>query len=218
MYGPGDSVIFSKGLFDDGGATSPADVLPTAVVLRNGVTDNAVTVTAVYANPLYRFSFTIPSGYAVNDLVELLVSATVGSINAIDVLWRQRLTTDSAVLGEIVDTLGTPAGASLAADIDNVLDYIRGPGTIPINENSGVGGTDSLRYTDSQGNPVSGADIFIYESVDWPGNPTNYQGHSMTKTDGRWLKPLFVFSGIRYIAIFTKQGVDGPDASAPFTV
>lgn len=213
-YGPGDGVIFDKGLFN-AGATSPADVLPTAVVLRNGTADNAVTVTTTYTNPLYRFAFTIPSGYAVNDLVELRVSATVGMISATDVLWRQRLTTDSAVLGEIVDTLGTP-GTSVADELNQIL-VIIGHGGNPIAIDQNTGGTDNLRYVDGAGNGIPGGRIRLYLVTDWPNNSGNVQGQTTSGNDGRWATPIFVSSGT-YIAVFDKAGNYETSVSAAITV
>jgi hypothetical protein len=90
-----------------------------------------------------------------------------------------------------------------------------GSGPIAINQNTG--GTDNLRYVDSGGNGVEGANILIYLATDWPGRPDQVKATAMTGADGRWVSPAFVQSGT-YVAVFSKIGVDGPDVSAAFTV
>ena len=90
-----------------------------------------------------------------------------------------------------------------------------GSGPIAINQNTG--GTDNLRYVDSAGNGVEGANVVIYLATDWPANPDRVQATAITGPDGRWLSPAFVESGT-YVAVFTKIGADGPDVSAPFSV
>jgi len=90
-----------------------------------------------------------------------------------------------------------------------------GIGAIAINQNTG--GTDNLRYTDAQGNGIDNATILIFQSTDYPGNPTAVIATSVTGPDGRWLNPCFVSSGT-YVAVFFKVQSDGPDESAPFSV
>jgi len=92
---------------------------------------------------------------------------------------------------------------------------LSGGGPIAINQNTG--GTDNLRYVDSSGDGVEGANILIYLATDWPANPNRVQATAVTGSDGRWLSPAFVSSGA-YVAVFTKVGADGPDVSAPFSV
>ena len=81
IYSPGDAV---DSVFPVSGATGVgvnADSTPTMSVWKNGVVDGAVTVTL--SNPstgLYRFQFTIPSGYALGDSVRVQAQATVGGI------------------------------------------------------------------------------------------------------------------------------------------
>jgi hypothetical protein len=92
-----------------------------------------------------------------------------------------------------------------------------GSGTGPNAINQNTGGTDNLRYVDSSGSGIEGANILIYLASDWPGNPGNVQANATTGADGRWLAPAFVVSGT-YVAVFVKVGADGPDVSSPFTV
>ena len=58
--------------------------------------------------------------------------------------------------------------------------------------------------------------MLIYNVSDWPHNPGNVQAQTTTQLDGSW-GPLYVSHGT-FVAVFTKIGVGGPDASASFTV
>lgn len=109
---------------------------------------------------------------------------------------------------------GTPV--SITDGLPNVqaVNSVTG-GPIPINQNTG--GMDNLRYVDINGNGVEAANVLIYLSTDWPGNPDEVQATAVTGADGRWLAPAFVEGGT-YVAVFTKLGADGPDVSAPFSV
>lgn len=107
-----------------------------------------------------------------------------------------------------------------AVSVVNGLPAVQGnnqtsSGPIPINQNTG--GTDNLRYVDSSGNGVEGANILVYLAGDWPGNPDQVQAAADTGPDGRWLAPAFVQHGT-YVAVFAKPGADGPDVSGAFTV
>ena len=109
------------------------------------------------------------------------------------------------------------AAVSLSGGLPNVSGGSGGLSSGPIPINQDTGGTDNLRYVDSDGNGVGDANILIYLATDWPGQPSEVQATAMTGPDGRWLAPAFVQSGT-YCAVFTKLGADGPDVSAPFTV
>jgi uncharacterized metal-binding protein len=92
-----------------------------------------------------------------------------------------------------------------------------GSGSGPIAINQNTGGSDNLRYINSNGTGIGGANVLIYLATDWPGNPGNVQANATTGADGRWLEPAFVASGT-YVAVFVLIGADGPDVSSPFTV
>lgn len=63
------------------GVAVNADSLPTAAVKKNGVADGAVTVTVANdSTGQYSASFTVPTGYAHGDLVEVVASATIATI------------------------------------------------------------------------------------------------------------------------------------------
>jgi hypothetical protein len=101
--------------------------------------------------------------------------------------------------------------------LDAIAAAVEGSGGGPVAINTNTGGTDNLRYVNSSGQGVSGANILIYLAIDWPANPANVQAVAVTGSDGRWLAPAFVSHGT-YVAIFTKIGADGPDVSPPFTI
>jgi hypothetical protein len=101
--------------------------------------------------------------------------------------------------------------------LDAIAAAVEGSGGGPVAINTNTGGTDNLRYVNSSGQGVSGANILIYLASDWPANPANVQAVAVTGSDGRWLAPAFVSHGT-YVAIFTKIGADGPDVSPPFTI
>jgi hypothetical protein len=90
-------------------------------------------------------------------------------------------------------------------------------GSGPIAINQDTGGTDNLRYVDTNGNGVEAANVLVYLMTDWPANPDQVQATAVTGPDGRWLAPAYVDSGT-YVAVFTKIGADGPDVSSPFSV
>jgi hypothetical protein len=92
-----------------------------------------------------------------------------------------------------------------------------GAGSGPIAVNHNTGGTDNLRYVDSSGNGVEGAQALIYLATNWPSQPDLVQAAALTGPDGRWLSPAYVQSGT-YVAVFTKIGADGPDVSPAFSV
>jgi hypothetical protein len=97
----------------------------------------------------------------------------------------------------------------------NAANVGNGGGPIPINQNTG--GADNLRYVNSTGDGVEGANVLIYLSTDWPSQPSRVQAMAITGPDGRWLSPAFVQSGT-YVAVFAKIGADGPDVSPAFSV
>ncbi len=118
--------------------------------------------------------------------------------------------------GNVNVTAWNGTAVSLSDGLPNVqAANLVGGGPIAINQNTG--GTDSLRYVDSGGNGVEGANVLIYLATDWPANSDRVQATAITGPDGRWLSPVFVDSGT-YVALFTKIGADGPDVSAPFSV
>jgi hypothetical protein len=133
QYRPGDTVHFSFPITLSTGALGNADALPTAKVIRDGAIDAAVIVTinAALQAGVYSGSYAVPGGYAAGDTVDVFVFATVGGIttgNRVDSIRLVALAADeyatatalAAVdteVGTLVTQLGTPAGASVSADI-----------------------------------------------------------------------------------------------------
>lgn len=92
-YKPSDAVTvqFCTQRFDTGAATN-ADSLPTGTVTKNGTDDGTVTVTVTnLATGRYKAAFTVPSGYAAGDVVELTIAATVNSVAGKGLVWRAQL-------------------------------------------------------------------------------------------------------------------------------
>lgn len=97
------------------GAATNADSLPTAVLVRNGAVDGAVSVTVTnLSTGAYLASFAVPSGYAAGDELVVLASATVATVVAknfvghgkVDVLGSSLATAIAAVLA-LADTAAT---------------------------------------------------------------------------------------------------------------
>lgn len=105
---------------DATGAAADADSTPTASLIRNGSADGAVTVTVTnLSTGAYIASFTVPSGYAVADDLQLLISATVDAIAGKAFVGQGKV--DSTV-NSVYTRLGAPANGSIAADIAAVSD------------------------------------------------------------------------------------------------
>jgi hypothetical protein len=82
LFSPGETFPPARfGISGATGAATNADATPTLAVYRNGVLDGAVSVTV--ANPAtgeYSFTFVIPGGYALGDVVSVRAAATVAGI------------------------------------------------------------------------------------------------------------------------------------------
>lgn len=82
LFSPGETFPPARfGISGSTGAATNADSTPTLAVYRNGILDSGVSVTVT--NPStgeYTFTFTIPGGYALGDLVSVRATATVGGI------------------------------------------------------------------------------------------------------------------------------------------
>ncbi len=81
LYQPGDSYAKTFTVSDSTGAAANADSTPAGSLYRNGVADGAVTVTVTNpATGVYKAAATIPGAYAADDVVELLIAATVDGV------------------------------------------------------------------------------------------------------------------------------------------
>lgn len=73
-----------------------------------------------------------------------------------------------------------------------------------------TGGTDNLRYTVS-GSGVDNATVRAYLTADYEAGTYTARGRTVTRSDGRWVAPLFLNSGLEYTIVFEKPGQYGPD-------
>lgn len=113
------------------------------------------------------------------------------------------------------DSLNCDWSGSKALSLADALNL--GSGSVPISSatipNSSCG---NLVYTTPSGVGIGGAQVDIYYSTDWPTNPGNVQASGSTNQDGSW-GPLYIRHGT-YVAVFSKQGVSGPDVSPVIVV
>ena len=94
------------------GAAMSAGVLPTGVLVRNGVDTAEVVTVTNKAVGIYRAAVTIPAGYAAGDEVQIRIAATVNAIAGNAAVWGDTL--DTVRSGEVATTIGV-AGAGLTA-------------------------------------------------------------------------------------------------------
>lgn len=74
---PGD--VYRDAFAVSNGGAVDADSLPTVAVYKNGTVDGAVTPTVTsVATGAYKYSFTVPGGYAAGDVVQALITAVIG--------------------------------------------------------------------------------------------------------------------------------------------
>lgn len=82
LFSPGETFPPARfGISGATGAATNADATPTLGVYRNGILDSGVSVTVL--NPAtgeYSFTFVIPGGYALGDVVSVRATATVAGI------------------------------------------------------------------------------------------------------------------------------------------
>jgi hypothetical protein len=94
LFRPDDTYIKTFGITNATGAAVNADGTPAGSLLRNGAVDGTVTVAVAGVSGqagIYAASCTIPSSYAAGDVVELLITATIGGVAVKDVVDRIRL-------------------------------------------------------------------------------------------------------------------------------
>lgn len=76
---PGD--VYRDGFATQNDQPINADSTPTVVVYRNGTADGAVSVTVTNVGTgVYKYSFTVPIGYATDDVVQPLISAVIATV------------------------------------------------------------------------------------------------------------------------------------------
>jgi len=94
------------------GAAMSAGVLPTGVLVRNGVDSAEVVTVTLKAVGIYRAAVTVPAGWAAGDEVQIRIAATVNAIAGNAAVWGDTL--DTVRSGEVATTIGV-AGAGLTA-------------------------------------------------------------------------------------------------------
>lgn len=81
-YRPGDAYYREFTLTSPGGALVNADSLPTATANHNGANDATFVLSITnMATGVYKVTGTIPVGYTGGDVVNVVLSATIGGVN-----------------------------------------------------------------------------------------------------------------------------------------
>ena len=90
---PGDTVVLQFVTTDQNQSVAIPAGTPVGTLVQNGVDDGAavVTVVPVTANE-FAATFTVPTGYAFGDQVQLKVAYSAGTRAAQDYLWERTLT------------------------------------------------------------------------------------------------------------------------------
>lgn len=97
-----------------GGLAAP-DATPSASVVKNGTTDGAVTVTVTNVSTgRYKLSFTVPGTYAVDDVLELVATWAISSVDGAK-LWAMQV--DNTVASVKAKTDNLPSDPADASDI-----------------------------------------------------------------------------------------------------
>lgn len=100
------------------------------------------------------------------------------------------------------DILPGSYGASMAGFL--VGHSFTGAGNTAVNHDTG--GADNMRCVYG-GNPVSGATIYAYTKANYDlKNFSQILGVSTTDANGRWVSPIYLFSGTTYTIAFFKTG------------
>lgn len=114
---PGDTVVLQFVTTDQDQSVATPTGTPTAILVQNGVDDGAVTVTvAVVTANEFAATFTVPSGYAFGDEVQLKVNYLAGTRTAQEYVWERTLTPLS--------------GTAVGPGADNVTITITDPATL----------------------------------------------------------------------------------------
>jgi hypothetical protein len=85
-----------------------------------------------------------------------------------------------------------------------------GDGDTAVNHNTG--GEDNLRYVDDGGFGIDNARIVAFLKSDFEAGALVERARAITRSDGRWVAPMMLNSGLTYTLLFEKPGLFGPDA------
>ena len=89
------------------------------------------------------------------------------------------------------------------------------PSTVAITQDYPLPG--DLLYQTPGGHGVEGAQVRVYLKSDYDaGNMNSPVGTTTTGRGGRWLAPILVAPGFKYVAYFIQPGSYGPNVSPPF--
>ena len=114
---PGDSIVVQFVTTDQNQSVANPTGTPVGILVQNGVDDGSVTVNVVpVTSSEFAASFTVPSGYALGDQVQLKVQYAVGARVAQEYLWERTLT--------------PLAGTALGSGSDQVTILITDPATL----------------------------------------------------------------------------------------
>jgi hypothetical protein len=115
-YRPGDPYYgeFVTSVFSTG-AAADADSLPVATANKNGTDDGAFTLTVTKIDTgRYKVTGTIPAGYAVGDVVNVSVAATVATVAGKGVVDSFVLDTKAFIPGNVND--GAPGAGGFVGN------------------------------------------------------------------------------------------------------
>lgn len=121
LYKPGDS-YFGEFIVSHPttSAATNADSTPSATMVQNGVDDEAVTLTVTNVETgRYKITGTIPSEYTAGDVIQVVVTATVNSINAAGIV--DNFILDSVRFADVLSVAGNINANILEVD-DTAVD------------------------------------------------------------------------------------------------
>ena len=79
--------------------------------------------------------------------------------------------------------------------------------------NHDILGNDNLRYLGQNGEPIEGAEVYLFRKADY--NSDTFDGalgRTVTREDGRWMQAIPAQAGDTYTVVLFKPGVCGPDS------
>jgi hypothetical protein len=191
----------------------PGELL--AVVTVPSAADNATEIASVLATAHGAGSWLTATSVTVSDKTGFkLASDGLATVAA----WTVNVTGNlSGSVGSVVghtpqtgDTYALAAGASgfaaIKADTAAIAAYGTGDGDTAVDHNTG--GTDALLYSYG-GTGIDNGTIRAYLKSDYDAGTYTLRGQTVTGSDGRWAKPMYLNSGLTYTLTFEKPGAYG---------
>lgn len=125
-----------------------------------------------------------------------------GSVVAYDLwLWTGTLGTSYRVFEDVIQTSGGGGGG--------------GTGDTAVDHNTS--GTDYLRVVDANSNGVDNVVLRAYLGTDYAAGTYNVLATAVTKSDGRWVSPMYLNSGFTY-TIVTQATPRNPSGTASVSI